>query len=99
MRVYAFRFWQRNQRDTAIALYELIAAAYPSSSHAHNNLGNAYRDVGRTAAALASFERALALIDADPEVEPGERAESANVIRRKIDQLRNQGTASEIPMS
>jgi tetratricopeptide (TPR) repeat protein len=89
LRIYAFRFWQRNQRETAIELYELIADAYSSSTYAHNNLGNAYRDVGRTADALASYERALALIDADPEIASNEKAESGNVIRQKIEQLRN----------
>jgi tetratricopeptide (TPR) repeat protein len=88
MNLYAFRYWQRNERDKAIQLRQLNTEAYPNSVHAHNDLGNAYRDTGQAQLALASFERALALIDTDPEILANEKEASRDVIRRKIEVLR-----------
>jgi hypothetical protein len=87
MNLFAFRFWQRGDRDKAIALYQLNIEAFPNSVHTHNNLGNAYRDTNQAAAALASFRRALELVDTDPEILPSEKQASRDVIQRKIDQL------------
>lgn len=52
------------QRGNAPAAVELIGRAIaidPNNPAAHNNCGNALRDLKRTDEALASFERALAL--------------------------------------
>jgi tetratricopeptide (TPR) repeat protein len=88
MNLYAFRYWQRNERDKAIQLRQLNAEAYPNSVHAHNDLGNAYRDSGQPQLALGSFERALALVDSDSEIAANEKEASREVIRRKIEALR-----------
>ncbi len=50
----------------AVALYRLLAEAYPDSWDAHRGLGEAYLAAGARRLALASFRRALALHPDDP---------------------------------
>lgn len=85
--LFAFRFLRQNRVKDAIELYSLVAEAYPRSIHAHNNLGNAYRQDGQKEPAISSFEKALQLLPSTDMTE-GNREQSRQNIQRKIDQLK-----------
>jgi predicted O-linked N-acetylglucosamine transferase (SPINDLY family) len=53
--------YQRRQYGEAVRLIDAALAINPTVAAAHNNRGNALKDLGETAQALASFDRALAL--------------------------------------
>jgi dienelactone hydrolase len=85
--LFAFRFMQRGDTETALDLHRLAVEAHPSSALAHNDLGNAYRDAGRGALALEHWRLALELVDEDPEIaSPATRAQSRFNIEAKIRQ-------------
>jgi hypothetical protein len=88
LNLYAFRFGQRGDRDRAIAFQQLAVEAFPTSTAAANNLGNAYRDAGQMAKAIEFWEKAVALIDADPELPPAEKQPSRTNLETKIMQAR-----------
>jgi tetratricopeptide (TPR) repeat protein len=83
--LFAFRFAQRGQRESAIALHQLGIEAFPRSAIAQNDLGNAYRDAGNMELAAQHWRRALEMVDQDPEIEtPAERAQSRANIEQKL---------------
>jgi tetratricopeptide (TPR) repeat protein len=56
--------WESNSKETAnerVRWYQAAVAAAPSNSAAHNNLGTALNDLGRTDEAIACFQKAIAL--------------------------------------
>jgi tetratricopeptide (TPR) repeat protein len=56
--------WDINRKETAnerLRWYQAAIAAAPSNSSAHNNLGIALKDLGRTDEAIACYHKALAL--------------------------------------
>jgi tetratricopeptide (TPR) repeat protein len=97
LNLFAFRFTQRGDRTTAIALYELAWEAFPRSTAAANNLGNAYRDGGHTSRAIEMFERALTLIGADADIAAADKAPSRTNLEQKIRQLRGPEAMSVRP--
>jgi protein O-GlcNAc transferase len=53
--------YQQAQYREAIRLIDAALAINPAVAAAHNNRGNAFKDLGETTQALASFDRAIAL--------------------------------------
>ena len=51
---------KRGEAADAVAILELVAAAYPDSANAHDSLGDAYEAAGRTAEAITKRARARA---------------------------------------
>jgi hypothetical protein len=87
LNLFAFRFTSRGDRSTAIDILRLATEAFPGSSVAHNNLGNAYRDNGNIPQALQSWQRFLEVAPTDPELgSEGDRAQSIANIQAKIRQ-------------
>jgi hypothetical protein len=87
--LYSFRFL-RGRADSvrALAFSELAVEANPRSVLALNNLGNTYRDIGQMPRAIEQWERALTMIDSDPDLPPADRAQSRAVIEQKLRQAR-----------
>jgi tetratricopeptide (TPR) repeat protein len=85
--LFAFRFLRQNRIKDAIELYRLITEAYPNSVHAHNNLGNAYRQDGQKDSAISAFEKALQALPSS-DMTDSDREQSRQNIQRKIDQLK-----------
>ena len=52
---------QQGHQEAGIRLIGKSLELHPDQPHAHNNLGNAFRDLNRLDEALASYDRALAL--------------------------------------
>jgi tetratricopeptide (TPR) repeat protein len=88
LNLFAFRFGQRGERETALGFGELAVEAFPGSALAANSLGNAYRDAGRMERALELWEKALTLLDGDSDIAPTEKAQSRAAIQQKIQQAR-----------
>ena len=88
MNLYAFRLSRQNKAQEALALYKLNVEAYPNSINAVNNLGNAYRDLGRKELAIECFEKVLEMIAQDTRLNANEKAQSKNNIQQKINQLK-----------
>jgi Flp pilus assembly protein TadD len=90
MALYAFRFTRQNNLPFAIRLLALNAEAYPRSWSAADALGNGYRDAGDTTQAIASYERALALLADAPPPAGGsaEAGRTRQAIEEKIRRLR-----------
>jgi len=53
--------YQRGEREAAVRQIDAALAVNPDVAAAHNNRGNALKDLGRAAEALASYDRAVAL--------------------------------------
>lgn len=85
------------QGDTArgVMLLQMVATAFPDSSNAHDSHGEALAAAGKTEAAIAAYERALALLDADPRVPASERTARRDWAEGKLLELR----AAEAPPS
>jgi hypothetical protein len=88
LNLFAFRMARSQRMPDAILLYELGTEAFPRSTAAHNDLGNTYMQAADTVRAVRAFERALAVLDTDPEIAESERAQSRNVIQTKVNRLR-----------
>ncbi len=54
-------FTSQQDKDKALALFQLNATLYPGSAQVHQALGNVWRGRGDTAQAIAAYERALAI--------------------------------------
>lgn len=72
----------------AIEVLRLIATVFPDSSNAHDSLGEAYMKAGDTARAIAEYEQALRLFDADPRVPPPLRVEWRKHAEEQLAKLR-----------
>jgi CubicO group peptidase (beta-lactamase class C family) len=55
------------------ALLKINAVAFPDSANAHDSYGEALAKTGKIADAIASYERVLGTIDADPRIEPANK--------------------------
>lgn len=86
MNLFAFRFRQRP--EISIQFNELAVEAFPASTSAANNLGNTLRDAGQMPRAIELWEKALTLIDADPEIPASQKAQGRTNIENKIRQAR-----------
>ncbi len=64
----------RKGMKNALTVFRFIVAANPTSSNAHDSLGEALALSGDTAAAIAAYEASLAKLDADESVPAGEKA-------------------------
>lgn len=85
LELFAFRFWQRGERERALEFYQLSVETFPASAQAHARLGDAYRELNQRDSAVASYRRALATLDADHEVPASEKAAFRAGVRQKID--------------
>jgi len=56
-----YDFLRAGQAAAAVVLFEINAAHYPASWNVHDSLGEGYAALGRTAEAIKSYERSLAL--------------------------------------
>jgi hypothetical protein len=65
------------QKDApkAILLFRWITEAFPKSANAHDSLADAYEADGKTAEALAEADKVMALVDADPALQPAARTQ------------------------
>jgi protein O-GlcNAc transferase len=61
MTLLAILLAQSRRTAEAAALFERLTASRPDDPEAHNNYGNALKDLGRYGKALGSYERAIAL--------------------------------------
>ena len=71
----------------AVEVMRLIATVFPESTNAHDSLGEAYVRQGNTEGAIASYERALAVVDADrqiPDAEKGQWRDHASAQLAKL---------------
>lgn len=66
MALYAFRFSRMNDKAFTLRLLALNAEAYPRSWSAADALGDGHREMGDAANAVASYERAVSLLDQIP---------------------------------
>jgi dienelactone hydrolase len=55
-----FLYWWGREEE-AVKVFELVTELYPTSANAFDSLGEAYLAVGRTADAIRSYEKSLAL--------------------------------------
>jgi len=78
----------RQKPQEAIELLKLNVEAYPNSVLAVNNLGNAYRDLKQREPAIQCFEKSLKLLPIATGMSAQERTQSAENLRKKIEQLR-----------
>jgi CubicO group peptidase (beta-lactamase class C family) len=62
-----YRLLGDEMTDWAVAIFRLNAEFYPDSSNVHDSLGDGLAEAGDTEGALASYRRALALLEARPE--------------------------------
>lgn len=53
--------FQTGRQDEGVLLLQQVVVASPNDPAAHNNLGNALRELGQHADAAASFEKAITL--------------------------------------
>lgn len=58
---FGYEVLQKGDADGAILVFELNVEMFPESGNARDSLGEAYAAAGRTADAVRSYERALAL--------------------------------------
>lgn len=61
---------RQKDHENAIAVFRWITQAFPASANAHDSLADAYEAAGRTAEALAESDKVVALVDADPALQP-----------------------------
>jgi CubicO group peptidase (beta-lactamase class C family) len=78
------------ERDMAkgTEVLRLIATVFPDSSNAHDSLGEAYLKAGDKPRAIAEYEQALRLLDADPRVPSGLRAVRRQHAQAQLAKLR-----------
>lgn len=75
------RLYRREAFDQAIALFAKRVTLYPESPEAHDELARGYEAAGQLAPAVASYERALALAEA-------QRHPSLDAIRERLARAR-----------
>jgi hypothetical protein len=78
------------ERDVAkgTEVLRLIAIVFPDSSNAHDSLGEAYMKAGDKPRAIAEYEQALRLLDADPRLSPSVRAVGRQNAEAQLAKLR-----------
>jgi hypothetical protein len=86
MSLYSFRFRQRP--EVAIQFNQLAVEAFPRSTEAANIVGNTYRDFGQMPRAIEWWERAMGLIDADPDLSAANKSVARTNLTNKIQQAR-----------
>lgn len=59
----------------AVEVMRLIATVFPQSTNAHDSLADAYIRLGNTDGAIASYERALSVLDSDTQLSESEKAQ------------------------
>jgi hypothetical protein len=71
------------EKDTAnaIALFRWICQAYPKSANAHDSLADAFEAAGQPAEALAEGDKAVALLETDPSLQPERKA----AVKKSVD--------------
>lgn len=66
--LYGYELLNDARVDGAVALFRLIVAVFPDSANANDSLADGLVAAGDTAGAIASYEQALAKLDADPRI-------------------------------
>jgi hypothetical protein len=86
MALYAFRFSRQNDKPYTLRLLALNAEAFPRSWSAADALGDGHRDVGDTASALASYERAVAILGRIPVAGDSSAAAQVAQARQRVEE-------------
>ena len=80
---FGYSLLSQRKLEDAVKILEIAAALSPESPNAHDSLGDAYEAAGRSADAIASSERAIALLDKIPaERREGIRASAEDKLKR-----------------
>jgi hypothetical protein len=74
--------------SNATEVLRLDIVAFPDSANTHDSYGEALATTGKTAEAIAEFERVLALVDADPRLSPAERVAFTKRAQEMLAKLR-----------
>jgi hypothetical protein len=85
MALYAFRFSRMNDKPFTLRLLALNAEAYPRSWSAADALGDGHRELGDTANAIASYQRAVSLLDQIPVAGDASAAAEVAQARQRIE--------------
>ncbi|NVB80217.1 MAG: beta-lactamase family protein [Kofleriaceae bacterium] len=73
----------------ATEILRLNVVAFPDSANVHDSYGEALATSGKTADAIAEYERVLALLDADPRLSAAERVEFKKHANEMLAKLRS----------
>ncbi len=84
---YGYDRMAAKQFADAITAFRLNTFAYPNSANLFDSLGDGYAAAGDKANAIASYQRALELVNNDPEFDAEGKKQFANDERTKIQQL------------
>jgi hypothetical protein len=80
----AYTLLQKKDHANAIALFQYITEAFPKSANAHDSLADGYEAAGKTAEAAAEADKVIAMVDADPNLQPAgkDQLRKANTERK-----------------
>ncbi|MBA4055163.1 MAG: hypothetical protein C0490_10655 [Marivirga sp.] len=84
LNLFSFRFRQRKQADNVVAIRQLGVIAFPKSSSAMMQLGEALLMAGRNADATDAFSKTLTLLDNDPQLEEKEKGDLKAAVLKKL---------------
>src|SRR5258708_4187754 len=84
---YGYDRMAAKQFADAITAFRLNTFAYPNSANLFDSLGDGYAAAGDKANAIASYQRALELVNNDPEFDAEGKKQFANDERTKTQQL------------
>jgi CubicO group peptidase (beta-lactamase class C family) len=86
---YGYQLLQRGKIDAAITIFHAIVAVFPDSSNAYDSYGEALLKKGDKAAAIAAYEKAIALLARDPRIPPAERPARRTHAESQLAKLRD----------
>ena len=87
LNLMAFRARRRDDMDDVLMLNQLKTESFPSLTQAFYDYGTVLSEVGREAEAATVFQRALDLLDDDPEVSAEEKESSRQQIQDRLDDV------------
>ena len=85
---FGYELLQRNQKDRAIAIFQLNGEAHAASANAHDSLSEALEAAGRGQEALIAAEKGLALLPADKTIPDAQKKAIESGLRARIERLR-----------
>ncbi|MDX2070671.1 MAG: hypothetical protein SFV55_19745 [Haliscomenobacter sp.] len=87
LNLFAFRFGQQQKKEQVLAIWKLGTVAFPNSTSVLERLGDAYLAMGEKLQAREQFEKALRVLNQDPQLDADTKKRLQSSFNEKLGNL------------